>query len=299
MNKQEFLMELQSRIHILAETEQQDILAEYAQHIDLRTAAGLSEEEAIRDFGDLGQLASEILEAYHVDPAHLPPEQVRTSRLEGASAAMRRAGSRGAGFLRRLGHGIAAGFRRFGRGITSLFSRCGAALKQLFHRRPGPAISSTASVKEELPVKTTSKVRPVLSSTRQAAGRAFRAMGRFFVHLLRLAWNLLMVLCAIPFAAAGMLALISIGLLLVLLIQGYPLAGVLLCCLGIMLCCTAILVLCITLIRKPGPCPSAAGAPSPMAPSAVDDHTPARNVQPAESEIPAAIPQIEEVSHHA
>ena len=47
MNKQEFLNELQSRIRILEEAEQQDILAEYAQHIDLRTAGGLSEEEAI------------------------------------------------------------------------------------------------------------------------------------------------------------------------------------------------------------------------------------------------------------
>ena len=34
MNKQEFLNELQSRIRILEEAEQQDILAEYAQHID-------------------------------------------------------------------------------------------------------------------------------------------------------------------------------------------------------------------------------------------------------------------------
>lgn len=40
MNKQEFLNELQSRIRILEEAEQQDILAEYAQHIDLRTAGG-------------------------------------------------------------------------------------------------------------------------------------------------------------------------------------------------------------------------------------------------------------------
>lgn len=148
-------------------------------------------------------------------------------------------------------------------------------------------------------MKTTSKVRPVLSSTRQAAGRAFRAMGRFFVHLLRLAWNLLMVLCAIPFAAAGMLALISIGLLLVLLIQGYPLAR-----------CSALLSGHHAVLRshsgalyyadpEAGAMPFRRRGALPMAPSAVDDHTPARNVQPAESEIPAAIPQIEEVSHHA
>ena len=60
MNKQEFLNELQSRIRILEEAEQQDILAEYAQHIDLRTAGGLSEEEAIRDFGNPEELAADL-----------------------------------------------------------------------------------------------------------------------------------------------------------------------------------------------------------------------------------------------
>ena len=80
MNKQEFLNELQSRIRILEEAEQQDILAEYAQHIDLRTAGGLSEEEAIRDFGNPEELAAEILEAYHVDPPvwkRRPPSPLR------------------------------------------------------------------------------------------------------------------------------------------------------------------------------------------------------------------------------
>lgn len=71
MNKQDFLQELQSRIRILEEAEQQDILAEYAQHIDLRMAGRLSEEEAIQDFGDPGSWPRRILEAYHVDPSRL------------------------------------------------------------------------------------------------------------------------------------------------------------------------------------------------------------------------------------
>ena len=69
-NKESFLKELQNGLAVLAESEQQDILAEYAQHIDMRIAGGLTEEEAIQDFGDIHQLTAEILAAYHVNPAY-------------------------------------------------------------------------------------------------------------------------------------------------------------------------------------------------------------------------------------
>ena len=68
MNKTEFLDELKNCLAVLEEKEQRDILEEYTQHIDIKMERGLSEEEAIGDFGDLGQLAAEILEAYHVNP---------------------------------------------------------------------------------------------------------------------------------------------------------------------------------------------------------------------------------------
>ena len=68
MNKEKFLMELRAHLSILENQEQEDILAEYAQHIDMKMQKGLSEEEAIRDFGPMQDLAAEILEAYHVKP---------------------------------------------------------------------------------------------------------------------------------------------------------------------------------------------------------------------------------------
>ena len=260
MNKQEFLKELQNRIRILAETEQQDILAEYAQHIDLRTAAGLSEEEAIRDFGDLGQLAAEILEAYHVDPAQLGgPAQEQASRLPGLGRSLRSAGAAAVDFFRRLGGGIAACFRKLGRGIAGGFRRCRDALKKLFRRRPKPEAPAPEPTKEDPSVNPTPPSRrPVLAGAGRTAGRAVRALGRLCRALLRLAWNLALLLCALPFGLAGMAALICIGLLVVLLAQGYPLAGVLLCCLGAALCCAAVLGLLLTLIwRRPRPAPAA------------------------------------------
>ena len=68
MNKEKFLMDLREYLSILENQEQEDILAEYAQHIDMKMRKGLSEEEAIRDFGPMQDLAAEILEAYHVKP---------------------------------------------------------------------------------------------------------------------------------------------------------------------------------------------------------------------------------------
>ena len=60
MNKEGFLKELESHLRVLDDKEQQDILDEYAQHIDLKMKSGLSEEEAIRDFGNIGELAADI-----------------------------------------------------------------------------------------------------------------------------------------------------------------------------------------------------------------------------------------------
>ena len=68
MKKEAFLQELREYLQILEDQEQQDILDEYAQHIDMKLQKGLSEEEAIRDFGSVQELAGEILEAFHVKP---------------------------------------------------------------------------------------------------------------------------------------------------------------------------------------------------------------------------------------
>ena len=63
MNKDKFLTELRAYLNILEKQEQEDILEEYAQHIDMKIQKGLSEEEAINDFGPVEELAAEILEA--------------------------------------------------------------------------------------------------------------------------------------------------------------------------------------------------------------------------------------------
>lgn len=66
MNTEEFIAQLNERLAILTEEERRDILDEYEQHIDMKTASGISEEEVIADFGRIEDLTANILEAYHV-----------------------------------------------------------------------------------------------------------------------------------------------------------------------------------------------------------------------------------------
>lgn len=68
MTKVEFLAYLEKRLQVINQKEREDLLAEYAQHIDMKMASGMSEEEAVKDFGDVHELADELLEAYNINP---------------------------------------------------------------------------------------------------------------------------------------------------------------------------------------------------------------------------------------
>lgn len=139
MNKTDFLDELKNCLAVLEEREQQDILEEYTQHIDMKMERGLSEEEAIGDFGDLGQLAAEILEAYHVNPDYSGNRSV--PRGLGAGSLLRRArtgfwgiaGTTGRFLHRMAGRALHNTCVLFG-GIRTFFSQIPSRL----HRVPCP-----------------------------------------------------------------------------------------------------------------------------------------------------------------
>lgn len=198
-NKESFLKELQNGLAVLAESEQQDILAEYAQHIDMRIAGGLTEEEAIQDFGDIHQLTAEILAAYHVNPAY----SRAPGKLPDPRPALSRAWSHTGNFFRRLGHGLAVFFSRAGRAIAAFPHRLAARFRILFRR---PNVMQQES--EECIVQITEESRP-LSSRKQRAGTAFggffHSAGNGIVRLCRflawLLWNFALALCALPFWA--------------------------------------------------------------------------------------------------
>ena len=242
MNKKTFLNELKQRIAILEDTEQQDILAEYAQHIEMRMENGLSEEDAIRDFGDLGQLTEEILEAYHVKPlyqqgeeelADTPSRQERfQDRLSSCGASAKDAGHRVGTFCAKAGHSIGSFFTRIGHRIADCFRDLVTVCRNLFHRAPKEAAKNSS------PAPHT----PLFPRFCTGCARIWRGLLHIAKELLRLFWNLFLLLCAICIVLLILLLLVCLGFFFVLLLQGYPLTGIILTAFGSLVCCITLLV---------------------------------------------------------
>ena len=82
MTRYEFISQLKEKLYLLNENECRDIIEEYMSHIDMKMAEGKTETEAIKDFGNIDDLVSEILAAYHIDSTKLkdnPPPVQKTS----------------------------------------------------------------------------------------------------------------------------------------------------------------------------------------------------------------------------
>lgn len=70
MNKKEFLKELEKSLKVLDTKEIKDILDEYENIIDEKVKNGKTEEEAVKDFGEISELVEEILSAYKINPEY-------------------------------------------------------------------------------------------------------------------------------------------------------------------------------------------------------------------------------------
>ena len=67
MNKKEFLEKLRRKLVILNSEEIEDIIVEYGGYIDEKVKKGKTEEQAIKEFGDINELVKEILSAYKIN----------------------------------------------------------------------------------------------------------------------------------------------------------------------------------------------------------------------------------------
>lgn len=254
-NKESFLKELQSRLAVLEEAEQKDILSEYAQHIDLRVSGGLTEEAAIQDFGDIEQLAAEILSAYHVKPTYQAPKEKK--KLPSPWPALRRGGARAVAFFRRLGGRLSP--RKLWKAVMTWWGKAEARfrLNEDFFEETADAAAEENTVPAECaaagpPCSGAAENKEAAEPMKERKEVAWTAVSSFFRRLgggirrllwvaAQVVWNLFLLLCALPFIGLGLLALVCLGTLAVLLIQGYPLAGVTLCCLGGAACCVGVL----------------------------------------------------------
>lgn len=229
MNKEMFLKDLQKHLEILEDREQQDILEEYAQHIDIKMQNGQSEEDAIRDFGPVTELAAEILEAYHVKPEF--GESRKKKGLPGIPEMNLKEEARK---LTSFGDGFKQGWEALGRGAGKTFHSMGQAVKKFFCWISGPFRRKKRAEK-----RSDGIFRKIL-----------RGLSRLICWCLWLCWNLFWMTLTLGAGLLALMLLFTLGTLLILMFQEYPLGGVSLMCLGGFLAAGSMSGLCFSLIRR-------------------------------------------------
>ena len=66
MSKEEFLKTLRKRLSILEDSEIEDIISEYEGYIEEKVNVGLSEEEVVKELGNIDEIVRDLLAAYKV-----------------------------------------------------------------------------------------------------------------------------------------------------------------------------------------------------------------------------------------
>lgn len=260
MDKKAFLKELERSLSVLQEDEIRDIISEYEQHIDMKVQSGQTEEQAISDFGSLSDLKADILEAYHVRADYTAEKKEKVfSFAEGEKMGQELLQQTGQ-ICRKTGNGVMRLLHRI-TGWIGYFA--GFCRRQIC--RPAAWINcqmKSRTEKNDKDGKRTEMPLPEgraedsrLAERREPFGRgipsgaaawsdrcvrmiagAFHLCVRALVWGVRVCWNLCWGGFALCCAAAGLVCLFGLGMLAVLWMQHYPLAGVTIGCLGLVMC---------------------------------------------------------------
>ena len=265
MNKNEFLEELNRHLLVLEDEEQQDILEEYSQHIDMKVESGLSEEEAIRDFGSVKELAAQILEAYHVKAefsgstakgSGKPP--VKPGTVQGTDLR-----DKLVRFCKKLFTAVQNGAvhcfeagKTLGRKAVYLLLCPIRKLRSLLRREESTVTANTEVRKRErrrTASANSAGAIPVLHTVGRSIAHGFQSgfhgIIRLFLWCLRWCFNLFMMFLALFGGLFVLGSLFCFGVLLVWLFKGYPLTGPTLVLFGSVLCSGAFTCFCISLLR--------------------------------------------------
>lgn len=230
MTKIEFLEHLEKRLQVLNKKERDDILGEYAQHIELKMENGLSEEEAIRDFGDLEELEIEILDAYNVNPDY-----------------------------RKIGFNIdkikvKENIKKAGSYITDIKKRFILWVKNIVNkvkRHKTPASENIEKEKRKsgilLSFRELGERMHDLKIERRQEAKTFGDFISSILHLIKycavFAFKAAIIICLIPIILFLMVQLVVLGIMVILLILGYPLFGVSIISLGVLISGFAVVLL--------------------------------------------------------
>lgn len=250
MNKAEFLNELEKRIRVLEKNEIKDILGEYSQHIDMRIQSGLSESDAIKDFGSIDELTAEILEAYHVNPEYereSDPQEIFNKESKDAEK-------------RRSYKSISGIFVVIWAWIKKLFNAAVNVIKDLFNKIKVLIIKMFNWLKNKDNVKKLSEkasfIKPQ-SSTKQKMKNVkvkYKSTKEFckgaFKRVLHICLIIIVMLCLLPVAAVSIFSVFTVGFTITFLIQGYPVMGIFIMLLGLSICSISVSGLLLSLIVK-------------------------------------------------
>lgn len=252
MSKEEFLRELERKLHVLNEQERRDVLEDYAQHIDLKIKNGQSEEEAVRSLGDPGELAAEMLDVYHINSEYASEPFVSEDAGEASrddKNCVTGSVEKKEGFLgslrKRIAKRSAAGKER----RKAARAQKAEKEKGSFRKLPEQIAGTFAAGKEERKAVRAQKKeerrakREAKKEMRKGKKRmnrespGYRSAGSVLSSLLarcaaligtcvRFFWKAVLFMTALPVMCFGAFGLFLGGALLVLLLRGYPLAGV-------------------------------------------------------------------------
>lgn len=245
MNKEAFLAKLREYLGILEDGEQDDILEEYAQHIDMKMQKGLSEEEAICDFGPMEELAAQILEAYHVKPQFsekgksisFPKPKFKIESVDAKDGET--SAKKTLDWLKEKATAIAHSIRNAFSWVGRKCRAFGGWLTKPF-RREKSADGSENQVTERGTKEMGKQVNGCFSAMGKGIVSLWRCCCNFCIWFLKLIWNLGWLMFSLLCALVGMIVLVGFGAILILLFQGYPFFGIFLISLGGILCSYAL-----------------------------------------------------------
>lgn len=257
MDKTGFLKELKQYLAILNEEEQKDIMDEYVQHIDMKMERGMSEAEAIRDFGDIKELASRILEAYHVNPQYQTKKRMKLAAREETPAAEitetgRQLWSKVKSFCKGICTGTAQGLAKGWSLLCKPFRLVRGRWRMARVRRMVKNQDAAVSVQSTEHGEGVRRKNMAVGISRMALRgirKGFRGVFWLAAWCIRWMWNLCLLFIALLTGGFMLFSLFGLGMLVVLLIQGYPLWGFTVGCLGLVLCMGALTVIACCLCR--------------------------------------------------
>ncbi len=238
MKKVEFIDIIRTNLSVLEDREIEDIVAEYEQHIDMKMANGLSEEDAIEDFGDLTELTAGILEAYHVKGSAVSAGSVNKSvevkKGESVGILSKEAAEKASDFMKKAGS-VA---KDIARSILKLPGKFIGELKK------GEAVTNKRGFIENAVHFFMKAVSILIRFTFRCIKKAFMFGVKCFKWLIgfckkyfKLAGKIILGFAGIIIGIFLLFSIFGMGLSAVLLVLGYPVIGVTVITGGVTLIC--------------------------------------------------------------